>query len=245
MPATLPSLILEKVSKIYGQGENAVHALVDVSLDVRAGELVAVVGPSGSGKTTLLAIAGALLQPTSGRVMLNGMPLDGLKPAALGRLRLEQIGFILQSSNLVPYLTARDQLLLVAKLAGNLDSQARARANTLLTELGVAHRAGHYPEALSGGERQRVAIARSLMNGAGVLLADEPTANLDSTKGYAIVEMLAREAHSRSKATIMVTHDERMLSLCDRVVRIADGRMLSTPSPAPVGAAARAEVEQI
>ena len=173
MPATLPSITLEKVSKIYGQGENAVHALVDVSLDVRAGELIAVVGPSGSGKSTLLAIAGALLQPTSGRVTVSGTPLDGLKPKALARLRLEQIGFILQSSNLVPYLTARDQLLLVAKLAGKLDSQARARADALLTELGIAHRSGHYPEALSGGERQRVAIARSLMNGAGVLLADE------------------------------------------------------------------------
>ncbi|MGA7673080.1 MAG: ABC transporter ATP-binding protein, partial [Nitrolancea sp.] len=174
----MSKLILEHVSKIYGQGDIAVRALDDVSLSVDAGKLVAVVGPSGSGKTTLLAVAGGLLHPTNGRVVLNGNELTGMKPAALGRLRLDHVGFVLQSSNLVSYLTARDQLLLIAKLGGKLDRAAKGRANELLDELGIANRAGHYPEELSGGERQRVAIARALMNDPDILLADEPTANL-------------------------------------------------------------------
>lgn len=232
----MAKLCLERVTKVYGEGEIAVRALDDVSLTVDAGELVAIVGPSGSGKTTLLAIAGALLQPNDGRVTLDGNDLTGLDAAALARLRLEHVGFVLQSSNLVPYLTARDQLLLLARLRGRLDRAARARADDLLSELGIANRAGHYPEALSGGERQRVAIARALMNDPDILLADEPTANLDSARGREVVEMLAREAHGRDKATVMVTHDERMLDLCDRVIRIADGRILveATAQPAPV-----------
>ncbi|MGA7668963.1 MAG: ATP-binding cassette domain-containing protein, partial [Nitrolancea sp.] len=169
-----------------------------------------------------------LLHPTNGRVVLNGNELTGMKPAALGRFRLDHVGFVLQSSNLVSYLTARDQLLLIAKLGGKLDRAAKDRANELLDELGIANRAGHYPEELSGGERQRVAIARALMNDPDILLADEPTANLDSSRGREVVEMLAREAHTRNKATIMVTHDERMLDLCDRVVRISDGRIQTT-----------------
>ena len=229
----MSKLILEHVSKVYGQGEIAVRALDDVSLSVDTGELVAVVGPSGSGKTTLLAVAGGLLQPTTGRVVVNGNELTGLKPAALGRLRLDHVGFVLQSANLVSYLTARDQLLLIAKLNGKLDRAAKDRANELLDELGIANRAGHYPEELSGGERQRVAIARALMNDPDILLADEPTANLDSSRGREVVEMLAREAHTRHKATILVTHDERMLDLCDRVVRISDGGIQNTALAAP------------
>ncbi len=228
----MAKLLLENVTKIYGEGEIAVRALDDVSLTVDSGELVAVVGPSGSGKTTLLAVAGALLHPTNGRVVLNGNDLDGVSPAALGRLRLEHVGFVLQSANLIPYLKARDQLLLVAKLSGRLDRATKSRADELLKELGIANRAGHYPEELSGGERQRVAIARALMNDPDILLADEPTANLDSARGREVVEMLAREAHGRDKATVMVTHDERMLDLCDRVVRISDGRILAASSAA-------------
>lgn len=232
----MSTLLLDNVTKIYGQGEYAVTALDGVSLSVSAGELVAVVGPSGSGKTTLLAIAGALLQPTRGRVVLKGQELTGLNAAALARIRLEHIGFVLQTSNLVPYLTARDQLLLVARLAGRIDAAARKRADDLLRELGLGHRLDHYPEALSGGERQRVAIARALMNDPDVLLADEPTSSLDSVRGREVVEMLAREVKERNKAAVMVTHDERMLDLVDRVIRIADGRL----SHANAAAASRA-----
>jgi putative ABC transport system ATP-binding protein len=218
-------LIIENVSKIYGAGENAVTALDSVSLTVQAGEIVAVVGPSGSGKTTLLAITGALLLPTSGVVTLNGQATTRQSASAQAKFRLERIGFVLQSSNLIPYLTARDQLLLVAELAGKRDKAAQQRADHLLDELGLRERHHHYPEALSGGERQRVAIARALMNDPDVLLADEPTANLDSVRGREAVQLLASQVKSGNKAAIMVTHDERMLDLCDRVVRIADGRI--------------------
>lgn len=221
----MDKLVLENVSKVYGVGENAVTALDKVSLNVRTGEFVAVVGPSGSGKTTLLAITGALLLPTSGAVTLNGQSIARQSTSALAKFRLEHIGFVLQSSNLVPYLTARDQLLLVAELAGKRDRAAQQRADRLLDELGLRRRRHHYPEALSGGERQRVAIARALMNDPDVLLADEPTANLDSVRGREAVQLLAAQVKHGNKAAIMVTHDERMLDLCDRVVRIADGRI--------------------
>jgi putative ABC transport system ATP-binding protein len=226
-------LVLDNVSKVYGMGENAVTALDTVSLNVRAGEFVAVVGPSGSGKTTLLAITGALLLPTSGAVTLNGQSIARQSASALAKFRLEHIGFVLQSSNLVPYLTARDQLLLVAELAGKRDRAAQQRADRLLDELGLRRRHHHYPEALSGGERQRVSIARALMNDPDVLLADEPTANLDSVRGREAVQLLAAQAKNGAKAAIMVTHDERMLDLCDRVVRIADGRISAVTAAAP------------
>lgn len=229
----MDKLVLENVSKVYGVGENAVTALDNVSLNVRAGEFVAVVGPSGSGKTTLLALTGALLQPTSGAVTLNGQSIARQSASALAKFRLEHIGFVLQSSNLVPYLTARDQLLLVAELAGKRDRAAQQRVDRLLDELGLRRRHHHYPEALSGGERQRVAIARALMNDPDVLLADEPTANLDSVRGREAVQLLAAQVKNGAKAAIMVTHDERMLDLCDRVVRIADGRIGAVTVAAP------------
>ncbi len=225
----MTKLILDDVTKVYGEGEMAVTALDRAALSVAAGELVALVGPSGSGKTTFLAIAGALLSPTAGRVLLDGRDITALAPAARTQFRLEQIGFILQASNLVPYLTARDQLLLVARLAGNTDRQQSARAEQLLADLGLARRLDHYPEELSGGERQRVAIARALMNNPGVLLADEPTASLDSRRGREVVELLRREVKAQAKAAILVTHDERMLDLCDRVVHIEDGHLQATP----------------
>ncbi|HEX2910015.1 MAG TPA: ABC transporter ATP-binding protein [Chloroflexia bacterium] len=221
----MSKLTLDRVTKIYGEGENAVKALDDVSLQVKEGELVAIVGPSGSGKTTLLSIAGALLHPTEGAVLLNGNNITTFPAGALTSLRLQHIGFVLQSSNLMPYLTARDQLLLVLKLSGNLNKEAAGKADKLLGTLGLSKRLNHYPEELSGGERQRVAIARALINDPDVLLADEPTANLDSQRGREVVEMLAHEVKSRRKAALLVTHDERMLDLCDRVVRITDGRI--------------------
>ncbi|KEO81233.1 ABC transporter ATP-binding protein [Tumebacillus flagellatus] len=221
----MSKLVLEGVGKRYGEGVNTVYALQDVSMRVEAGEFVAVVGPSGSGKSTLLAIAGALLQQSSGNVLINGVDISSFSPAKLAQVRLHQIGFILQSSNLVPYLKTIDQLLLVAELSGTRNRETAVRAEKLLTELGLAHRRDHYPEHLSGGERQRVAIARALMNDPDVILADEPTASLDTTRGKEVVEMLVREAKSRGKAAVMVTHDERMLHLCDRVLRMTDGKL--------------------
>lgn len=224
-------LVLQDVTKIYGQGEQAVAALRDVSLAFAPGELAAVVGPSGSGKTTLLAIAGALLLPTSGEVSLDGQLLSGFSRSQLTDLRLHKIGFILQSSNLIPFLRVYDQLMLAPYLAGKVDRAAKERANGLLEELGIAQRARHYPEQLSGGERQRVAIAKALMNDPSVILADEPTASLDSGRGRKVVEMLARLVRESGKAGVMVTHDERMLDLCDCVYRLADG-ILTAEQPA-------------
>ncbi|MCF7620655.1 MULTISPECIES: ABC transporter ATP-binding protein [Bacillaceae] len=218
-------LLFENVSKVYGEGDNKVIALDDISLNVRAGEFVAIVGPSGSGKSTFLSIAGALLSPSKGRLLLNGEDITTLSPKELTRVRLEKIGFVFQSSNLVPYLSVRDQLLLLSELIGKRDKTTVKKADELLSHLGLGHRAGHLPEALSGGERQRVAIARSLMNDPEIILADEPTASLDSKRGRDVVEMLAHEVKSRNKAGIMVTHDERMLDLCDRVVNITDGKV--------------------
>ncbi|USK75501.1 ABC transporter ATP-binding protein [Peribacillus frigoritolerans] len=218
-------LLFENVSKVYGEGDNKVKALDDISLNVRAGEFVAIVGPSGSGKSTFLSIAGALLSPSKGRLLLNGEDITTLSPKELTRVRLEKIGFVFQSSNLVPYLSVRDQLLLLSELIGKRDKTTVKKADELLSHLGLGHRADHLPEALSGGERQRVAIARSLMNDPEIILADEPTASLDSKRGRDVVEMLAHEVKSRNKAAIMVTHDERMLDLCDRVVNITDGKV--------------------
>lgn len=219
------TLVLDGVSKTYGHGDAAVKALEDASFEVDPGELVALVGPSGSGKTTLLAIAGALMEPTHGRVLLNGQDITALNLSGRVQTRLEHMGFVLQASNLVPFLTARDQLLLVGRLAGVDRREAARRADRLLAELGLSKRSSHYPEQLSGGERQRVAIARALMNDPSLILADEPTASLDSTRGREVVEMLAGDVKTRGKSAIMVTHDERILDLCDRVVRIADGRL--------------------
>ncbi|MBO1000302.1 ABC transporter ATP-binding protein [Bacillus sp. SD075] len=218
-------LLFENVSKIYGEGDNKVTALDNISLNVRAGEFVAIMGPSGSGKSTFLSIAGALLSPSKGRLLLNDEDITTLSPKELTRVRLEKIGFVFQTSNLVPYLTVRDQLMLLSELSGKRDKKTMNKADELLSHLGLGHRAGHLPEGLSGGERQRVAIARSLMNDPEIILADEPTASLDSKRGRDVVEMLAHEVKSRNKAAIMVTHDERMLDLCDRVVNITDGKV--------------------
>lgn len=218
-------LVLENIYKVYGEGETAVTALHDVSLRVKEGEFVAVVGPSGSGKSTFLSIAGALLSPSSGKILINNRDITNLSAKQLNDVRIHNIGFVFQSSNLVPYLSVLDQLLLVPRLAGKSSKQVEAKAKELLERLGLGHRMYHYPEKLSGGERQRVAIARAFMNDPEVILADEPTASLDSKRGRDVAEMLAHEVKSRGKAAVMVTHDERVLDLCDRIVMIKDGTL--------------------
>ncbi|MNJ54562.1 ABC transporter ATP-binding protein [Paenibacillus bouchesdurhonensis] len=218
-------LLLEDISKVYGDGDSSVKVLDRVSLEVKAGEFVAVVGPSGAGKSTFLSIAGALLSPTSGRIALGGEDITDLSPPQLNQVRLEKIGFVFQSSNLIPYLTVTDQLLLISKLSGSPSKAAQAKAEELLQRLGLAHRRNHYPDSLSGGERQRVAIARAWMNDPEIILADEPTASLDSDRGRDVVQMLADEVKLRNKSAVMVTHDQRMLDLCDRIVYIEDGKL--------------------
>lgn len=222
-------LIFDHVSKEFGDGDTSVKVLDEVSLSVKAGEFVAVVGPSGSGKSTFLSIAGALLSPTSGRILIGGQEINQLSDKQMNAVRLDRIGFIFQSSNLIPYLTVRDQLLLIPKLSGKAKRDSEKRADDLLERLGLSHRKHHYPESLSGGERQRVAIARAWMNDPEIILADEPTASLDSERGRTVVQMLADEVKLRQKAAVMVTHDHRMLDLCDRIVYIEDGKLSEQP----------------
>ncbi|MBC2176338.1 ABC transporter ATP-binding protein [Listeria booriae] len=219
------TLIMQNISKNYQDGEQVVEVLKNVSLEVKQGEFVAIVGPSGAGKSTFLSIAGALLTPTSGEITIGGQALSSLSTKALTRVRLEKVGFIFQGANLIPYLNVKDQLLVIAELAGHHNSEAKQRATQLLEELGLSHRASQYPEKLSGGEKQRVAIARAMMNNPDVILADEPTASLDAERGYSVVQMIAQEVKRNNKAAIMVTHDERILDLVDRVVRIEDGQL--------------------
>ncbi|MGX6961640.1 ABC transporter ATP-binding protein [Vagococcus xieshaowenii] len=222
------SLELINVSKIYQEdNQEKVVALDNVSISVQPGELVALVGPSGSGKSTFLSIAGALLQPTSGDVKIAGQSLTSLSAKQLSTLRLDKIGFILQSSNLVPYLTVLDQLLVVNRMKGKKAKEAQGLATELLTELGLDNQFHKLPHELSGGQKQRVAIGRALMNDPELILADEPTASLDSKKAYEVVELLRKETKNRNKAAIMVTHDERMLAFCDRVYYMNDGQLLT------------------
>jgi len=219
-------LVLDNISKTYNDGDSLATTVLDqVSIQVKAGELVAVVGPSGSGKSTFLSIAGALLSPTSGKILIDDIEISNLPANKLNEFRLSKIGFIFQMSNLIPYLTVKDQLLLIAELAGIKNKIAEKKANELIEQLGLSKRMRNYPENLSGGERQRVAIARALMNDPEVIFADEPTASLDSERGRSVVEMLSKEVKQRQKAAIMVTHDKRMLDLCDRVVYIENGKL--------------------
>ncbi|MFC7678933.1 ABC transporter ATP-binding protein [Paenibacillus sp. GCM10028914] len=222
-------LVLDHVTKEFGDGDTSVKVLDNVSLEVKAGEFVAVVGPSGSGKSTFLSIAGALLSPTKGRIIIGDKEVGKQSSKQMNKIRLDHIGFIFQSSNLIPYLTVRDQLLLISKLAGQPKRKSEERADELLKRLGLSHRMDSYPESLSGGERQRVAIARAWMNDPELILADEPTASLDSERGRTVVQMLADEVKLRQKAAVMVTHDKRMLDLCDRVVYIEDGKLSEQP----------------
>ncbi|WP_377897067.1 ABC transporter ATP-binding protein [Gottfriedia sp. OAE603] len=218
-------LELENISKVYKDGDSSIKVLDEVSLQVKSGELVALVGPSGSGKSTFLSIAGALLSPSSGRLFIDNIEISKLPPSKLTAFRLSKIGFIFQMSNLLPYLTVKDQLLLISELTGGQTTVANQKADELLERLGLTNRKMNYPENLSGGEKQRVAIARAFMNDPEVIFADEPTASLDAERGRTVVEMLANEVKKRNKAAIMVTHDKRMLDLCDRVIFIENGRL--------------------
>ena len=220
-------LLAQSLTKVFGSGDTAVEAVRDVSFSVRTGEFVAIVGPSGSGKTTLLAMLGGLLIATNGRVVVGGSDISRWSEAQRARFRRERVGFVFQGFNLVPYLTAEQNLMVIPSISGKVSREARARARQLLRELGVERRAHHLPGELSGGERQRVAIGRALMNDPLLVLVDEPTSNLDSERGNEVVRSLAEEIKMRNKIGIMVTHDRRMLTHVDRVLEMADGRLHS------------------
>ena len=220
------SLTVEHVLLVFGDGNQRVTVLDDVSLNVKSGSLTAVVGPSGAGKSSLLAVCGGLRTPTGGSVSIDGAVISHLTPAARARIRRDRIGFVFQQSNLVPALTAIDQLLLLVHLHGRRPCNAdRQRALALLDEVGIAKLADRRPNQLSGGEQQRVGIARALMTRPDVLLVDEPTSMLDHIRGQQIVELLATECREHKVATLMVTHDHSMLESATDVLDIVDGKL--------------------
>lgn len=216
-------LKLENISKVFGDGNTENRVLSNISFSIKRGEFVALVGPSGSGKSTLLSIIGALLSPSDGQLFLDNQALHSMTKKQQNQVRAKNIGFIFQASNLISYLNVREQLNLMIAISKLDIEEAKKRIDALLRDLGLDQKEHHYPKELSGGEKQRVAIARAFMNNPSIILADEPTASLDSKRGRQVVEMIASEVKSRNKAALMVTHDERMLDLCDRVYHIEDG----------------------
>ncbi|HEV2445005.1 MAG TPA: ABC transporter ATP-binding protein [Candidatus Sulfopaludibacter sp.] len=216
----------ESITKVYRSGRNAVRAIEDVSLRVSAGELVLLMGPSGSGKSTLLSVIGCILRPTSGRVLLNGRDVTALADRDLARVRLREIGFVFQDASLFPSLNAAENVEMPLELLGIRGREARRRSAALLAGVGLAPKAAEYPRNLSGGEKQRVAIARSMAAGAGILLADEPTAALDLAAGRAVFGHLRRLATEEGRAVVVVSHDHRMEDFATRTVHLEDGRLL-------------------
>jgi putative ABC transport system ATP-binding protein len=218
-----PAVDLRDVRKVYPIGDDEVVALDRATLRVEQGEIVALVGPSGSGKTTLCSIAGGILSASDGMVRIGGQDITDFKEKQLSAFRRESVGFVFQAVNLVPFLTARENLLVVDELGARTGGPARARADQLLEELGLTDRRGNLPSQLSGGQRQRVAIGRALMNDPSLVLFDEPTSALDTKLGEQVMELIRDEMHTRGIAAIIVTHDERMTHYADRTVHIVDG----------------------
>jgi putative ABC transport system ATP-binding protein len=228
-----PSMIeLHQVSKSYGHGDAEVHALREVSLAALQGEMVAVMGPSGSGKSTMLTIAGTLEDPTTGEVLIASQPVRNMSRAAQAQLRRRTIGYVFQDFNLLPGLTAAENVSLPLELDGTSARKARLAARAALDRLGLGGRAGHYPDQLSGGERQRVAIARAMIGERRLVLADEPSGALDSINGEAVMRLLHGACKDGGMTAIVVTHDAQLASWADRVVFIRDGRITEQTAPA-------------
>ena len=228
-PAPAPTstaLQLNDVRKVYTMGDGSdVVALDHATLTLGSDEMVALVGPSGSGKTTLCSIAGGILSATEGTIVVGGEDISDHDAKQLTKFRQDKVGFVFQSVNLVPFLNARENLLVVDELGKRTGSAAKARADQLLEELGLADRAKNLPSQLSGGQRQRVAIGRALMNDPALVLFDEPTSALDTELGEQVMELIRNEMKTRGTAAIVVTHDERITLYCDRSVLIIDGRL--------------------
>ena len=227
-PGTVPVIALEEVARRYAVGRGVVEALVDVDLRVDPGEFVVVLGPSGSGKTTLLNLIGALDTPTEGRITIAGRPLHGMSRGQLAEIRRHTVAFIFQAFNLFPGLTALENVRFGADVAGRPDADAVARAT--LGDVGLGDRLEHFPAALSGGEQQRVAVARALATGNPILLADEPTGELDFRTGVAILELLHRQSHD-GRAVLVVTHNREISRVADRVVELSSGRIVGDGPP--------------
>jgi len=221
-----PAIRIENLRKVYGRGDTAVEALKGVDMIVHPGEVIGLIGPSGSGKSTLLKCLGAVTEPTSGQIHFNGEPVyaDGWRVKDIRALRRDRIGFVFQAPYLIPFLDVTDNVALLPMLAGRPNAEARARALELLTALDVAHRAKAQISQLSGGEQQRVAIARALANQPPVILADEPTAPLDSARALTVVRILNQMARQYRTAIIVVTHDEKIIPTFRRIYHIRDGR---------------------
>jgi putative ABC transport system ATP-binding protein len=216
-------MTVENVTRRFGSGATEVVAVKDVSLTVTPGEVVLIMGPSGSGKTTLLSMLGGLLKPSEGRVQIGKDDLTRLDERSLPAVRLRRIGFVFQDFNLLSALSVLGNVALVGQLAGLSRKAARRRARELLQELGLGHRLSFLPEKISGGEKQRVAIARALVNAPDIILADEPTANLDSHHGYETMRLLRRIAKEEDRSVVIVSHDQRIRNIADRVLWLEDG----------------------
>ncbi|UVF03421.1 ABC transporter ATP-binding protein [Streptococcus equinus] len=216
----MTAIELINIKKYFKDGPEQIEALKETNLSINKGEFVAVIGPSGSGKSTFLTIIGGLQSPSQGKVRLNGQDFSNKKEKERAKMRFEEIGFILQASNLVPFLKIKDQLRLVDKVD---KEKQRESIDSLFAQLGITDIANKYPEEISGGQRQRVAIARALYNDPTIILADEPTASLDTEKAMEVVKILADEAKEKNKAVLMVTHDRRLVAYCDRLLVMEDG----------------------
>ena len=224
---TTPAIEAFNLTKVYGSGNTEVVAMKDVSLTVARGEVVALLGPSGAGKSTLLTAIGLINPPTTGRIVIGGQPVMEADRALvdLRAFRRQHLGFIFQKSNLIPFLSAVENVQVALEINDVLPRRARERAMELLDYLGVADRANNLPDALSGGQQQRVAVARALANEPGLILADEPTAALDSQRGRQVMELFRKVAHERGAAVMVVTHDHRALDVFDRHFEMEDGRL--------------------
>jgi putative ABC transport system ATP-binding protein len=219
------TLTVTALSKTYGSGALAVHAVRDVSFATQPGDFIAIVGPSGSGKTTLLAMIGGLLTPSGGSIRVNDREITRLSAAERAAYRRDGVGFVFQANNLIPFLTARENLLIMNEIGSGRRREAAERADRLLDELGLTSRAGALATELSGGERQRVAIGRALMRDPLLVLVDEPTANLDSEQGERVIRSLMAEVKARDKLGLMVSHDMRMAALADVILEMCDGHL--------------------
>ena len=226
-----PAIAVRQLTKAYAEGSAGTLALTGVDLDVHAGELLMLVGPSGSGKTTLLSIMGCILTATSGSVRLAGREVSTLREKELPAIRLEHIGFVFQGFNLFPTLTAGENVELMLDLKRTPAAKAKQRAHELLDQIGLNEKYGAFPADLSGGQKQRVAIARALAGDPGIILADEPTAALDSHTGRNVMQQMTELAHQRGRAVVIVTHDSRVLDFADRIVKIEDGAIAGHSLP--------------